>query len=61
MIPKKIEKRLDSIVEDMVDNYIYIKSIASYYWIDRAKIFKPKDVSSNLMCTDHDLKLLRKY
>lgn len=58
---KKYREKLDYISDEMVDYYIYIKSIASFYWIDRAKLFKPKDVASNLMCNENDLKALRRY
>lgn len=41
------------------ENYVYIKSLAKYYWIEKRKFFNPADVASNLMVTSKQLLFLR--
>jgi len=61
MKKNNLEKKLELLADEMEDHYIYIKSIASFYWVDKKKLFRPKDVSNNLMCNENDLKQLRRY
>jgi len=50
----------EELIQNMEDHYVYIKSIAEYYWIEQQRYYKPKEVESNLMCTKEDLYKLRK-
>jgi len=41
------------------DNYIYLKDLARYYWIEKQKFFNSSDVCSNLMISQAKLKEYR--
>lgn len=57
----KFNERLEEITSELQDRYAYIKSLAKYYRLDRKKFFRPNEVSSNIMCTEKELRWLRQY
>jgi hypothetical protein len=48
-------ERLEEISSQLSDTYVYIKSVAKYYWKEQKKFFSPRDVANNIMCTNADL------
>jgi len=50
---------LEKLMNSSRDNYIYLKDIARYYWIEKQKFFSWADVCSNLMITQAKLKEYR--
>lgn len=66
-LEKKIsreDKFLDDLaikLEDVKETYIYIKSLAKYYWIEAKLFFSPNDVQNNTLLSNKELKLVRQY
>ncbi len=58
---EKLDERLEEISSELLDTYIYIKSVAKYYWKEQKKFFNPRDVANNIMCTNKELNWLRTY
>jgi hypothetical protein len=58
---EQLINKLDYITEDLTDTYVYIKSLASFYWLEQDRLYKPRDIANNLMCSEFDLKNLRRY
>jgi len=56
---EKEKERLEEIASELSDTYIYVKSVAKYYWKEQKKFFSPRDVSNNIMCTNNELNWLR--
>jgi hypothetical protein len=47
--------------EDIQDSYIYIKSLAKYYWVEAKVFFSPADTQNNLLISQKELKNVRQY
>jgi len=45
----------------MKDTYVYIKSLAKYYWVESQIFFTPNDVMNNLLLSPKELKSMRQY
>ncbi|USN59198.1 MAG: hypothetical protein H6767_03820 [Candidatus Peribacteria bacterium] len=66
-LEKKIsreDKFLDDLaikLEDVKETYIYIKSLAKYYWVEAKLFFSPNDVQNNTLLSNKELKLVRQY
>lgn len=58
-INERQDERLVEIASELSDTYIYVKSVAKYYWKEQKKFFSPRDVSNNIMCTNNELNWLR--
>lgn len=58
----KENKKLDEIkskIENINDEYIYLKKIAKYYWVEEKSFFSPNETANNLMLSQNELKLAR--
>jgi len=42
------------------ENYVYIKLLCRYYWLEKKRYFSPAEVCSNLMCSMKDLSDMRR-
>jgi len=54
-------EELEEISKTFTETYIYIKSVAKYFWVEKRKFFSPTDVMNNIMCTNKQLQWFRKY
>lgn len=67
IVNKKITKSesfilaLEEKLSDINDTYIYIKSVAKYYWIEAKIFFSPADVGNNLLLTPNEIKASREF
>jgi len=58
---KKEDKaeKLEKIVEYMLDEYVYIKYMARFYWVQKKVFYKSSDAAANLLISPSDLIELR--
>ncbi|MFK7779775.1 MAG: DUF5906 domain-containing protein [Candidatus Gracilibacteria bacterium] len=52
---------LEEKVDNIKDTYVYIKSLAKYYWVQAKIFFSPNDVINNILVTPKELKTMREY
>jgi hypothetical protein len=58
------EKFLDELeekVDNIKDTYVYIKSLAKYYWVETQIFFNTNDVMNNILVSQKELKAMREY
>ena len=53
----ELEKKIDNIK----DTYVYIKSLAKYYWVETQIFFNTNDVMNNILVSQKELKTMREY
>jgi hypothetical protein len=53
--------RLESKLDNITDTYIYVKSLAKYYWVEARIFFSPSDVCHNLIISQKELSAMRQY
>ena len=41
------------------ETYIYVKTLAKFYWLEKLKFFRPNEVSNNLMISNDEIKNYR--
>lgn len=53
-------EKLEKITEKLwKDDYIYIKKVSRYFWVNKRTFYRPSDAASNLLCSWQDLRDLR--
>ena len=57
----KFLERLEEKMSEIKDTYIYIKSVAKYYWVEAKTFFSPADVWNNLLLTPNEIKTAREF
>jgi hypothetical protein len=58
---ERFEEELAEKLENIKDTYIYIKSLAKYYWLEKQIFFSPADVQNNLLLSSKELNKTRQY
>jgi len=58
---ERFEEELAEKLKNIKDTYIYIKSLAKYYWLEKQIFFSPSDVQNNLLLSSKELNKSRQY
>jgi len=52
---------LEEKIDNIKDTYVYIKSLAKYYWVETQIFFNTNDVMNNILVSQKELKTMREY
>lgn len=55
----KLYNKIQDLIESSGDTYVYIKSVAKFYWVKKKKFFTPSETAFNMKLSVEDLKKAR--